>query len=46
MAVTGIAGELAAVDCPGPGTFQVRFLDALYGLRESDIHDRLQMDEG
>jgi hydroxyethylthiazole kinase len=45
MAVTAIAGELAAVDCPGPGTFQVRFLDALYGLRESDIHDRLQMDE-
>jgi hydroxyethylthiazole kinase len=44
MAVTGIAGELAAVDCPGPGTFQVRFLDALYGLRESDIHGRLQMD--
>jgi hydroxyethylthiazole kinase len=45
MAVMGIAGELAAVDCPGPGTFQVRFLDALYLLRESDIRDRLRMDE-
>jgi hydroxyethylthiazole kinase len=44
MAVMGIAGELAGVDCPGPGSFQVRFLDALYRLRESDIHDRLRME--
>jgi hydroxyethylthiazole kinase len=45
MAVMGIAGELAAVDCPGPGTFQARFLDALYLLRESDIRDRLRMEQ-
>jgi hydroxyethylthiazole kinase len=45
MAVTGIAGELAIKDCHGPGTFQVYFLDALYLLRESDIHSRLQMEE-
>lgn len=32
MAVTGLAGELAAQGCPGPGSLQVRFLDALYGL--------------
>jgi hydroxyethylthiazole kinase len=45
MAVMGIAGELAAADCPGPGTFQVRFLDALYLLREADIHERLRMEQ-
>jgi len=44
MAVMGIAGELATVECHGPGTFQVRFLDALYLLRESDIQDRLRME--
>jgi len=44
MAVMGIAGELGAKNCPGPGTFQVRFLDALYQLRESDIRERLNMD--
>jgi hydroxyethylthiazole kinase len=45
MAVMGIAGEMAAADCPGPGTFQVRFLDALYLLQESDIRDRLRMEQ-
>lgn len=45
MAVMGIAGELAAKNCPGPGTFQVRFPDALYQLREPDIRERLTMDE-
>jgi hydroxyethylthiazole kinase-like sugar kinase family protein len=33
------------MDCRGPGTFQVRFLDALYLLRESDIRDRLWMEQ-
>jgi len=45
MAVMGIAGEMAASRCSGPGTFQVSFLDALYLLRDSDIRDRLNMDE-
>ena len=45
MAVMGIAGELAIMDCRGPGTFQVRVLDALYLLRESDIRDRLWMEQ-
>ena len=44
MAVMGIAGELAAADSPGPGTFQVKFLDALYRLSEADIRARLKME--
>jgi hydroxyethylthiazole kinase len=28
----GVAGEAAAVDCPGPGSFACRFLDALAGV--------------
>lgn len=44
MAVMGIAGELAAAESPGPGTFQVKFLDALYGLTEGDIRARLKME--
>ncbi|MDO9559141.1 MAG: hydroxyethylthiazole kinase [Syntrophales bacterium] len=42
MAVMGIAGEIAAQDVPGPGSLQVRFLDALYGLSERDIEHRLR----
>jgi hydroxyethylthiazole kinase len=37
MAVMGIAGELAGEDCPGPGSFQVRFLDALFNLTKKDL---------
>ena len=44
MAVMGIAGELAAAQSPGPGTFQVKFLDALYALTETDIRARLKME--
>ena len=44
MAVMGIAGELAAAGSLGPGTFQVKFLDALYGLTEADIRARLKME--
>jgi hydroxyethylthiazole kinase len=42
MAVMGIAGELAAEKAEGPGSFQVRFLDALYRLCENDICSRLK----
>jgi hydroxyethylthiazole kinase len=45
MAVMGIAGELAAGRSPGPGTFVHQFLDALYLLKESDIRDRLKVEE-
>jgi hydroxyethylthiazole kinase len=37
MAVMGIAGEMAAAGAEGPGSMQVRFLDALYRLSEEDI---------
>jgi hydroxyethylthiazole kinase len=44
MAVMGIAGELAAEHAEGPGSFAMRFIDALYNLRESDIAGRLKME--
>lgn len=37
MAAMGLAGEIAAERAPGPGSFQVHFLDALHGLEEADI---------
>jgi hydroxyethylthiazole kinase len=43
MAVMGIAGEMAAVDSPGPGSLQLHFLDALYRLRAEDIESRLKL---
>ena len=45
MAVMGIAGELAADCSPGPGSFLVHFLDALYLLNESDIRERVKVRE-
>jgi hydroxyethylthiazole kinase len=43
MAVMGIAGEMAAERSAGPGTFQMNFLDALFGIQESDIELRLKV---
>jgi len=37
MVVTGIAGELAAAQSTGPGTFQVQFLDALANISQGNI---------
>jgi hydroxyethylthiazole kinase len=45
MVVMGIAGEMAAERSPGPGSFVHQFLDALYLLNESDIRDRLKVEE-
>lgn len=42
MAVVGIAGEIAAEQAAGPGSFQVGFLDALHGLGEAEIGRRLK----
>lgn len=39
----GIAGELAAADCPGTGTFQIRLLDYLYRMDGSMIEDRIKI---
>lgn len=44
MAVTGIAGEMAAEQARGPGSFQVHFLDALHLMGEDDICRRLRME--
>nr|MDT0253950.1 hydroxyethylthiazole kinase [Endozoicomonas sp.] len=33
----GIAGDIASIDCPGPGSLQVRILDELYRLDQSTI---------
>jgi hydroxyethylthiazole kinase len=42
MVVVGIAGEIAAEQAAGPGSFQVGFLDALHGLVEAEIGRRLK----
>jgi hydroxyethylthiazole kinase len=46
MALMGIAGEIAAEQCCGPGSFQACFLDALYNVQDSDINRRLNMSIG
>lgn len=46
MAVMGVAGEMAAERSAGPGSLQVHFLDVLYRLGESDLRERLQVQEG
>jgi hydroxyethylthiazole kinase len=43
MAVMGIAGEMAAEKSEGPGSFQMRFLDALHAIGEEDIRARLKV---
>jgi len=37
LLVTGVAGEIAAHEAKGPGTFQPAFLDALFNLNSSAI---------
>jgi hydroxyethylthiazole kinase len=43
MIVMGVAGEIAAEGASGPGTLQVRFLDALYSLTAQDLHARIRL---
>jgi hydroxyethylthiazole kinase len=45
MAVMGIAGEKAAAAAEGPGTLQLRFLDALFNLKEDEIQEKLKAAE-
>jgi hydroxyethylthiazole kinase len=40
LAYYGVAGEVAGLDCPGPGSFASRFLDALASVDA----DRLRTD--
>jgi len=44
MAVMGMAGEIAAENSRGPGSFQAAFLDALHSIGEKDM-ERLRVEE-
>ncbi|HEX7597725.1 MAG TPA: hydroxyethylthiazole kinase [Polyangia bacterium] len=44
MVVMGIAGEMAAEGAPGPGSLQMRFLDALYQLDREGIERRIRLE--
>jgi hydroxyethylthiazole kinase len=44
MAVMGVVGEMAGEGAAGPASFQTRFLDALYNLKEADIAGRLRIE--
>lgn len=44
MVVMGVAGEMAAEGAPGPGSLQVRFLDALYRLDAGDLAGRARVE--
>jgi hydroxyethylthiazole kinase len=46
MAMSGIAGEMAAERAAGPGTFQLHFLDALSLAGQADVERRLRMEDG
>ncbi len=43
LAVTGLAGEIAAERSPGPGTLQLQFIDALFALDQATVERRLKM---
>ena len=43
MVIMGIAGEIAAEHARGPGSLQMNFLDALYGLTKEDIKNRIKL---
>jgi len=45
MALSGIAGEIAASRAAGPGSMQVHFLDALASVTHDDVSGRLRMEE-
>jgi hydroxyethylthiazole kinase len=43
MALLSIAGEIAAKMAEGPGSLQVKLLDKLYNISESEFHDHLKI---
>lgn len=43
MMLSGIAGELAAKSVEGPGSYQARFLDLVYGLNGEQLRNRVRM---
>lgn len=46
LAYYGLAGETAAAGAVGPGTFMVRFLDALYGMTPDELERGCRIIEG
>jgi len=45
LAAFGVAGEDAAVDARGPGTFHANLYDALYNLEPETLDDRARIEE-
>jgi len=45
LSVYGIAGELAAGDCRGPGSFKELFYDAVYNLKPENIEELSEIEE-
>jgi hydroxyethylthiazole kinase len=43
LVLTGVAGEIAALRCRGPGSMQVEFLDALHLLDEAALAERARL---
>jgi hydroxyethylthiazole kinase len=43
LASFAVAGDIAAEQAKGPGSFRTLFIDALYGLDESDMATRLRV---
>ena len=46
LAYYGLAGESAAVGAVGPGSFMIRFLDALYNLTPEELERDCKITEG
>ena len=44
LTALGVAGEMAAEGSPGPGSLQLRLLDALYTLDEATIAERARIE--
>lgn len=43
MVAMNVAGEMAAEQSQGPGTLQLHFYDALYGMGDEDIRKRMRI---
>ncbi len=46
LSYLGLAGEKAAEGADGPGTFQVRLLDALYSISEDELREGAKIEIG
>jgi len=44
LAIMGVAGEIAAAEAAGPGSFRSRFLDVLYNLDQATLTDNARVE--